>query len=220
MKNIWIGRVAFFILLGPACSREMFCAPCAACPPAAAAAKPAEPAAADGSSNAAATKTAAPVDSDAHEHHAKTAVAKEAPLPEGRVRNAKEYFATLDKRFQPAAAKGLHAIFQFDLTGDEPYVYQVAVDDGKMKMKAGRAPKADVTITTTAEEYVKVVNGEVGGTNAVLGRKMKVSGNLTLARKMKAIFPGGHPDKNAKADGNTKPDKAKPDNAKPDKAAK
>jgi hypothetical protein len=59
--------------------------------------------------------------------------AREPPLSGGRVRDAKEYFATLDHRFQPGASKDLHAVYQFDLSGPHACAYHVAIDNGAMK---------------------------------------------------------------------------------------
>jgi putative sterol carrier protein len=111
------------------------------------------------------------------------------------VRDAKEYFATLEDRFEPSAAKDLHAIFQFVLSGPNACAYHVEVDDGSMKLQNGRATKADVTISASAEDYIKVVNGELGGVGAVMASKMKVRGNLALANRMKRLFPPGDKDK-------------------------
>jgi putative sterol carrier protein len=107
----------------------------------------------------------------------------------GKVSSAKEYFDTLHNRFRPEEAKDLHAVFQFNLTGPGACTYHVIVDDGTMKVKKGHAAKADVTISASAEDYVKVVNGEMGGVRAVMKDKMDVSGDLGLAKRMKKIFP-------------------------------
>jgi putative sterol carrier protein len=118
-----------------------------------------------------------------------------APLPGGKVRDCKEYFATLEDRFEPSASKDLHAVFQFDLSGPNACAYHVEVDNGTMKLQNGRAAKADVTISASAEDYIKVVNGEMGGVGAVMSSKMKVRGDLALAGRMKKIFPAGDKDK-------------------------
>lgn len=195
----------FVVAAFPACVQKMYCAPCPACNPEVVAAPPTlwkdEPVAAPpimkeevaDAGPAAQTVTAAPA------AEPMTAAIHQVPKPEpalsgGRVRNAKEYFATLKNRFVSGAAKDVHAVFQFDLSGPDAVAYHVAVDDGTMRLEKGHVEKANVTIASSTENYVKVVNGELGGVGAVLSRKMKVGGDLTLARKMKQIFPGGHAD--------------------------
>ncbi len=106
-----------------------------------------------------------------------------------QVSSVREYFDTLPQRFQSAAAKGLHAIFQFELSGDGGGTYHVAVDDGQMKVVEGAAPAPSATIKMKGDDYVKMVNGQLSGTMAFMKGQMKIAGNVVLAQKMQAIFP-------------------------------
>ena len=53
------------------------------------------------------------------------------------ITNVKEYFDTLDQRFDSEAAKGLTASFQFELGGDNGGTYCVKVNDGAMEIQRG-----------------------------------------------------------------------------------
>jgi putative sterol carrier protein len=110
---------------------------------------------------------------------------------DGRVRSALEYFQTLHMRFRPEAARGLFAIFQFDLWGDEACAYTVMIRDGQMTLTRGLASQAHVVIRMNATDYVKVINGEMSGSGAYLRGAMKIRGSLSLARKLSRIFPPG-----------------------------
>ena len=55
----------------------------------------------------------------------------------GQVTSVKHYIETLPERFQANASKGLHAVFQFELSGDEGSTFHVSVDDGTMKVVDG-----------------------------------------------------------------------------------
>ena len=46
-----------------------------------------------------------------------------------------------------------------------------------------------MTLEADADNYLKVINGEMNGMMAVMKRKMKVGGNIKLAKKMQQIFP-------------------------------
>jgi putative sterol carrier protein len=107
------------------------------------------------------------------------------------VASVKEYFDTLDKRFVAAASKGLNAVFQFELSGDGGGQYNIAVNDGTMEVKEGTAATPSVTIKMAADDYLKLVNGQLNGTMAYMKGQMKVTGNLMLAQKMQAVFPVG-----------------------------
>jgi putative sterol carrier protein len=106
-----------------------------------------------------------------------------------QVTSVKHYIETLPERFQADASKGVHAIFQFELSGDEGTTFHVSVDDGTMKVADGLAPSPTTTIKMNAVDYVKMVNGKLSGTMAFMKGLLKVTGNLMLAQKMQTIFP-------------------------------
>ena len=107
------------------------------------------------------------------------------------VASVKEYFDTLNQRFVASASKGLNAVFQFELSGDGGGSYNIAVNDGSMEVKEGTAATPSVTIKMAADDYLKLVNGQLNGTMAYMKGQMKVTGNLMLAQKMQAVFPVG-----------------------------
>ena len=108
-----------------------------------------------------------------------------------RVSTVKEYFETLPARFVAKAAKGLKAVFQFELGGDGGGTYHVTVDDGTMAVAEGPSPTPSATLRMSAENYVKMANGELNGAMAFMKGQLKVTGNVMLAQKMQAIFPQG-----------------------------
>jgi putative sterol carrier protein len=106
-----------------------------------------------------------------------------------QVSNVKEYIDTLPARFVADASKGVHAVFQFELTGDGGATFHVAVDDGAMKVTDGQAASPSTTIKMNSEDYVKMFNGKLSGTMAFMKGLLKVTGNVMLAQKMQTIFP-------------------------------
>ena len=105
------------------------------------------------------------------------------------VTSVKNYFETLPERFIASASKGMNAIFQFELAGEDGGTYHVKVEDGTMAIAEGPAAAPSATIKMKAEDYVKMVNGQLSGTMAFMKGQMKISGNMMLAQKMQAIFP-------------------------------
>lgn len=106
-----------------------------------------------------------------------------------QVSSVKEYFDTLPQRFVASAAKGINAIFQFELAGDGGGTYHVTVNDGTFAVAEGAAPAPSATLKITADNYVKMVNGQLNGAMAFMKGLLKVTGNVLLAQKMQAIFP-------------------------------
>jgi len=109
----------------------------------------------------------------------------------GKISSCKEYFDTLDKRFVNSAASGVNAVYQFSLSGDGGGDWAVVVNDGAMEVVPGAHDSPSATITADAANYVKIANGDMNGLRAVMTGKMKVSGNIVLARKMQQMLPTG-----------------------------
>lgn len=107
------------------------------------------------------------------------------------VSSVKEYFDTLPQRFRSQAAKGVQAVFQFDLAGSGGGLYHVRVDDATLTVAEGAHPSPNVTLKMDAGEYVKMASGKLNGHWAVLSGKLKISGDMGLAMKMQSLFPPG-----------------------------
>ncbi len=109
-----------------------------------------------------------------------------------RINSVQEYFETLGSRFVRDAAKGVEAVFQFDISGDGGGEWHVEVRDGEMAVRQGKHAKPSAVVTAAAKDYVAIANGEINGLRAVMSRKMRISGNLVIARKMQHMFPTGN----------------------------
>jgi putative sterol carrier protein len=103
--------------------------------------------------------------------------------------SAQNYFETLDTRFAPDAAKGVNAVFQFELAGEGGGTYHIVVNEGKMTWAKEAHAAPSITIKMAAEDYVKMVNGKLNGQMAFMTGKMKIAGQIPLAMKMQTIFP-------------------------------
>jgi phenylpropionate dioxygenase-like ring-hydroxylating dioxygenase large terminal subunit/putative sterol carrier protein len=102
---------------------------------------------------------------------------------------AEDYYATLARRFVPSAAKGVDAVFQWELTGEGGQTFHAIVRDGAIAVHRGAHDKPTVTLEMGAGDYVKVINGELDGMKAFTSGKGKVKGSVMVAMKMKSLFP-------------------------------
>ncbi len=109
--------------------------------------------------------------------------------PSMRVDSVAHYRETLATRFVPSAAKGVDAVFQWQLSGDGATTFHAIVTDGAIEIVDGEHAAPTVTLSMTADDYVKVVNGELDGTKAFTSGRGKVSGKIRMAMKMRRIFP-------------------------------
>jgi putative sterol carrier protein len=107
------------------------------------------------------------------------------------ISSCQEYFDTLGDRFVASAAKGVNAVYQFELGGNGGGTWHIVVADGQLSVHNGAHESPSSVVTATAEDYVKIANGQMNGLRAVMTRRMTVSGNLVLARKMQLMLPTG-----------------------------
>ena len=109
--------------------------------------------------------------------------------PTLRVDSPRHYIETLPERFVASAAKGVDAVFQWELSGPEGLTFHALVRDGGLEIVEGPHPKPTTTLAIGAEDYVRVVNRELDGMRVFTSGKGKVKGSIKAAMKMRAIFP-------------------------------
>jgi len=100
-----------------------------------------------------------------------------------------EYFEKIEDRFIADGAKGVSATYVWELTGDGGGTWTAQIENGTITISEGAADKPNVTYNMGADDYVKMVNGELNGTKAVMTRKLKVTGSILMAKKMNKFLP-------------------------------
>jgi putative sterol carrier protein len=100
-----------------------------------------------------------------------------------------EVFDSMRNSFQPAKAKGVHARYQWDLSGPQGGEWWIDVNDGTYKMGKGKIDNPSVTFVAKDKDWVAVSNHQMGGTWAYLTGRLKIRGDQGLARKLGEIFP-------------------------------
>lgn len=103
--------------------------------------------------------------------------------------SVKQFFDALPMRWQQDAARGVSAVFQFELSGEGGGAYNVTVNDNVMSVAEGVHAAPSVTLKMTANDYISLANGRLNGQLAFMTGKMQVAGNMALAMKMQALFP-------------------------------
>ena len=99
---------------------------------------------------------------------------------------AREYFESLPSRIDESKTAGMTNTYVFDIDGAGQWT--VAVDDGKVSVTEGPSADADCTISTSEENFVKMVNGEQNPTSAYMTGKLKVKGDMGAALKLQKLF--------------------------------
>jgi putative sterol carrier protein len=103
--------------------------------------------------------------------------------------DVKEVFGKMSEVFNPGAAQGLNAVFQFEITGDGGGNWSVIIKDGACQVKEGTNDSATVTLTMSGETWLGMVNKQVNGMQAFMSGKLKASGDIMLAQRIEQLFP-------------------------------
>ena len=98
-------------------------------------------------------------------------------------------FDAMRGSFQPAKAKGVHARYQWDLSGPNGGKWWIEVNNGTYKMGKGKIPGPNVTFIAKDKDWVAISHDQLSGTWAYLTGRLKVRGDQGLARKLDEMFP-------------------------------
>jgi len=103
--------------------------------------------------------------------------------------DVKETFGQLYNNFNAEAAKGVNAVFQWEILGEGGGSYYMSVKDGTCELNEGKHESPNVRQTMKTEVFLGMVNGEINPMGAFMSGKLKVKGNLMLAQKITDIWP-------------------------------
>ena len=100
-----------------------------------------------------------------------------------------QVFDGMRQSFQAQKAKGVHARYQWDLSGPNGGQWWIDVNDGTYKMGKGKIDNPSVTFVTSDKDWVALSNGTLGGKWAYFTGRLKIRGSQSVARKLDEIFP-------------------------------
>jgi len=100
-----------------------------------------------------------------------------------------QVFDGMRQSFQANKAKGVHARYQWELSGANGGEWWIDVNDGTYKMGKGKIDNPSVTFITSDADWVAMSNGKLKGTWAFMTGRLKVRGSQAVARKLNEIFP-------------------------------
>jgi putative sterol carrier protein len=102
--------------------------------------------------------------------------------------NCKEAFAQMPSAFNKDAAKGLDAVYQFDLSGDGGGKWYAAIKNDTCNVTEGAHPSPNITISMAAQDYLDMISGKANGQMLFMSGKLRIAGDLSLALRLQSIF--------------------------------
>ncbi len=91
--------------------------------------------------------------------------------------------------FNPEAAKGMTAVFQWDVLGDNGGVWHIKVADGTAELFNERHPSPTVSQTCGTDLFLSMVNYEINGMQAFMSGRLKMTGDMNVAQMIYDLFP-------------------------------
>ena len=105
-----------------------------------------------------------------------------------KVTSAQEVFDAIPGHVDAEAIKGLNANIQFDLSGEGGGKWVVGIGDGRVTTEKGTTPNPNVTVMTSTQDYLSIINGETNAMNAFMQGTLKVKGDMALVLKLQSLF--------------------------------
>jgi len=102
--------------------------------------------------------------------------------------SCKEAFEQSPNRFNKEAAKGLTAVYQFDLSGDGGGKWYIAIANDECTVKEGAHASPNITLSMAAKDYLDMLSGKLNGQMAFMTGKLRIAGDLGLALKLQSLF--------------------------------
>ncbi len=98
-------------------------------------------------------------------------------------------FDAMIEKFNPQAAEGVKAVFQWEVVGDGGGIWHIKVADGAAQLAEGRHESPTVSQICSTELFLGMVNLEVDGMQAFMSGQLKMTGDMMVAQKIYDLFP-------------------------------
>jgi putative sterol carrier protein len=99
--------------------------------------------------------------------------------------SAKEFFESLPSRANGSKTAGMHASYVFEIEGGGTWT--VKVEDGTVAVDEGDTG-GDCTISASEDTFERIVDGKQNPLTAYMTGKLKVSGDVSAALKLKTLL--------------------------------
>ena len=100
-----------------------------------------------------------------------------------------DVFSEMVKHFNPGAAAGTTASFQFAISGPQGGTWALDIKDGACELVTGGVETPSVTISLADEDWLAIREGKLNSQMAFMQGKLKISGDMNLAMKLQTMFP-------------------------------
>jgi putative sterol carrier protein len=90
--------------------------------------------------------------------------------------------------FIPDNAKGIDAVVQFDIAGENGGKWLLTINNQQCKVDQGTAPNPKLTFISDEQTFLAIFTGKLDGVKAYMLGKVRMVGDITLAMKLPKLF--------------------------------
>ncbi|MEG1854858.1 MAG: SCP2 sterol-binding domain-containing protein [Acinetobacter sp.] len=98
--------------------------------------------------------------------------------------NINDFIKKLPTAVNAEAIDGAECIVQLNLS--QPFV--IKISDGQCEVSEGEDADSEVTLITSDEVFIDLVTGKTSGAMAFIAGKLKVNGDIMLAKELMDFF--------------------------------
>jgi multimeric flavodoxin WrbA len=121
----------------------------------------------------------------------KKAAPRDAAGSQGRTpapASCRELLRSMPTGFDPEAAGGMEAVYQFEIAGAEEFTAHLRIGSGTCAFHEGAAERPGVVIRSPADVWLGISRGEIDGRQALMAGRYRVEGDLSLLMKLGSLF--------------------------------
>jgi putative sterol carrier protein len=108
-----------------------------------------------------------------------------------RISSVQEWLKNLSEQFRPETAGGLDIVLQMNLSGADRHEATIHIAQGTLEVTSDSHADPDVVIDADAEDWLRLVNGEVDPTELFLSGRLLISGDMELITNLANLLGGG-----------------------------
>lgn len=111
------------------------------------------------------------------------------PAPKPRSGTVEETFKVIKESLSDDIVKTTQAVYQFELSGEDGGMWFLDLKSKGGNVGPGEpSDEADVVMSMTSEDFIKMFSGKLKPTIAFMSGKLKIKGNMALAIKLEKLM--------------------------------
>ena len=94
----------------------------------------------------------------------------------------------LRRSFRADSSRGLSAVFQFRLSGEQGGSFFIRVEGGSLEIQVGESESTQVVLQLPARDYFAILGGGENADLLYMAGRLEIEGDLSLAMKLRTLF--------------------------------